>query len=352
MRPARPPCRSDRPIDRRELNILFTCAGRRVALLRAFRQAMASLDISGRLLVTDVTPIAAAFQTADAGLLVPRTDEPAYPEHLLGLIRTHRVGLVVPTTDRDLPVLAEHRRRFEDSGCAVMVGPPEVIRLCRDKTRLPELLSRAALPAVRSVGLAEFRAGPFYPCFVKPRHGSAGIGARVIHNAEQLHAHTVSFGQDLLVQEYLQGQEFTIDAYRSRDGVVRCAVPRLRLRVRGGEVQRAVTIHDPMLIDAACRLAGCLAGLWGAFCCQCRVGADRLPRFFDINPRFGGGVPLTIAAGADIPLYLLQEVLQLPITAELGLFAEHLVMARYDDAVFRQVDDPSDLPGFDSPLFQ
>ena len=313
---------------------------------------MGQLDVCGRLLVTDVTPIAAAFQAADLGLLVPPTDDAAYVEHLLGLIHTHRVGLVVPTTDRDLLVLAGHRRRFEDSGCVVMVGPPDVIRLCRDKTRLPELLARAALPAVRSVALAEFRAEPFYPCFVKPRRGSAGVGARVIHNEEQLHAHTVSFGQDLLVQEYLQGQEFTTDAYRSRDGQVRCAVPRLRLRVRSGEVQKAVTINDPVLIDATCRLAGCLAGLWGAFCCQCRVGEDRLPRFFDINPRFGGGVPLTIAAGANIPLYLLQEVLHLPITAQLGLFTEHLVMARYDDAVFRQVDDPSDLPGFHSPLFQ
>ena len=74
--------------------------------------------------------------------------------------------------------------------------------------------------------------------------------------------------------------------------------------------------------------------------------------FFEVNPRFGGGAPLSIAAGADLPLYLLQEVLGMPITASVGDFTDQLLMLRYDDALFVQVDDCSDLPGFDTPHFQ
>ena len=56
-----------------------------------------------------------------------------------------------------------------------------------------------------------------------------------------------------------------------------------------------------------------LDGMWGVFCCQCRRSGTGPVRFFEINARFGGGAPLSIAAGANLPLYLLQEVLDLPI---------------------------------------
>ena len=96
-----------------------------------------------------------------------------------------------------------------------------------------------------------------------------------------------------------------------------------------------------------------LGDLWGVFCCQCRRGNDGQPRFFEVNPRFGGGSTLSIAAGVNLPLYLLQEVLGLPISAgKLGDFIGNRLMLRYDEEIFLGVDDPSSLPGFDTPTFR
>jgi len=180
------------------------------------------------------------------------------------------------------------------------------------------------------------------------------VGTSVIHSEKELNAHVATFGDLLLVQDYVPGQEFTIDVYRSRDGEVRCIVPRQRLVVRSGEVEKGVTRKDPQLMDAARRLAVLLGDLWGVFCCQCRrdptSGVDGI-RFFEVNPRFGGGTPLSIAAGANLPLYLLQEVLGRPITAEIGAFTDQLLMLRYDDAAFMQIDDLHSLPGYDKPMF-
>ncbi len=157
----------------------------------------------------------------------------------------------------------------------------------------------------------------------------------------------------MIVQECLGGQEYTIDVYRSRDGKVRCVVPRQRLIVRSGEVESGLTVRDRQLIDTAAGLAGSLGDLWGVFCCQCRrAGEGGQPRFFEINPRFGGGVPLSVAAGANFPLYLLQEVLGLPITAQLGQFTDRLLMLRYDEALFMPAGDIETLPGFRSPQFR
>lgn len=323
-----------------------------MALLDAFRAALAEAGAAGLLIAADATLASAAFQTADVGELVPLVRDDAYLPALLELVDKHDVGLLVPLTDLDLLMLAAERGRFAEAGCTVMIGSPEAARLCRDKTRLAGLCRRAGLGAIETFSLEAFRRRPFYPCFVKPVGGSAGIGAAAIADERQLEAHVARFGEDLLVQQSVEGQEFTVDVYRSRDGAVRCVVPRQRLAVRCGEVAQGITVRDERLIADTVKLAGLLGDLWGVFCCQCRRGADGVPRFFEVNARFGGGAPLSIAAGADLPLYLIQEVLGLPITAEMDDFTDRLLMLRYDRAVFVEADDPTALPGYDTPSFR
>ncbi len=346
--------RGERAIPKHELNILFTCVGRRVALMDAFRRAMAKLDCAGKIIATDVTSSSPAFQRADVGCIMPSVGRIEYIPSLLGIVRKHRIGLVVPLTDLDLRSLARQRDQFTGEGCTVMIGSEPVVALCRDKARINSLLTQAGLSTIRTCTLREFRTQPFYPCFVKPVRGSAGVGAGVINNEKELTAHVATYGDLLLVQDYVPGQEFTVDVYRSRDGQVRCVVPRQRLVVRSGEVEKGVTVHDPELIEATTKLASLLDDMWGVFCCQCRRpgGNGGAPRFFEINPRFGGGSVLSIAAGADLPLYLLQEVLGQPITATVGEFTDHLLMLRYDEAVFMQVDAIDKLSGFNQPMFR
>lgn len=313
---------------------------------------MDKLGVVGKIVATDKTYASSAFQAADVGELAPSVGRIEYVPVVLDLVAKHRIGLVVPLTDLDLRSLGRQKQRFADAGAAVMIGDEPDIRLCRDKAATNELFGRAGLGTIKTVSLKEFYGEPFYPCFVKPIRGSAGIATGLIHNEKELRAHVATYGDLLLVQEYVPGQEYTIDIYRDRQGVVRCAVPRQRLAVRAGEVSKGVTVKDQQLIDAAVKVAGLLGNVWGVFCAQCRRQEGGKPRFFEINPRFGGGAPLSIAAGADLPLYLLQEVLGLPITAKLGEFTDQLLMLRYDEAVFVQVTDRQGLPGYDTPSFR
>lgn len=329
---------------------MFTCAGRRVALLEAFRSAMDELGVAGELIATDTTITSSAFQKADRGLETPRVGSVDYIATLLDFVRKYGVGLLVPLTDLDLRVLSRHGDEFAEAGCTVMIGDEAIVSLCRDKIRTNGLLERAGLIPIRTLTLNDFRAEPFYPCFVKPERGSGGVGTAVIRDEKHLHTHVGTFGERLIVQEYVPGQEFTIDVYRSRDGQVRCVVPRQRLVIRSGEVEKGITVKDDGLIESVVRLGSLLENLWGVYCCQCRRDPAGSPRFFEINPRFGGGVPLSIAAGANLPLYLIQEVLGLPLTAEIGNFTDHLLMLRYDDALFMRIDDPSQLPGYNDPI--
>ncbi|MFP4055010.1 MAG: ATP-grasp domain-containing protein [Phycisphaerae bacterium] len=340
------------------VSILFTCGGRRVALLEQFRRAMADLGITGRLIVTDITPASSAFQAADEGVIVPRADAPDYLDSLESIVVSRKVGLVVPLTDLDLLILARHRERLQRHGCVVMIGSKESVATCRNKSRTADFLEECGLAGIRTQTLDAFGESPTFPCFVKPVGGSGSIGAGRIDSMAELEAHVKRHGRELIVQELVGGQEFTVDVYVSRSGAVRAIVPRLRLAVRAGEVEKGLTLRDPELIDAAERICRGLPGLWGAFCCQCRraLGEDGQPagpaKFFEINPRFGGGMPLSIAAGADLPRYLLEDVLNMPTSDGRAEFTDRLLMLRYDDAVFRPVEDIRSLPGFASPSFR
>ncbi|MFW6155147.1 MAG: ATP-grasp domain-containing protein [Planctomycetota bacterium] len=330
--------------------ILLTCAGRRVALIRAFAEALAELDLTGPLVATDVTTAAAALHVVDEAAIVPPVGSADYIDHLLDLARRHAIRLVVPLTDLDLVLLASNAGRFAELGCTVMIGPERIVRTCRDKIAFHALLSDAGLPSIRTLSLAAFRAAPFYPCFVKPVSGSSAVGTRRIADEGELAAHVAVFGEELMVQDVVDGSEYTLDVLRRRDGVVVAVVPRQRLEVRAGEVARGVTVNAPALIDAAERLVDHLPGLWGAFNIQCRRPAGGEPYIFELNPRFGGGVPLSIAAGVPLPRLLIEDLLGRAPEARVGRSTDGLLMLRYDDAVFTTVDDPRRLPGYDRPL--
>ncbi len=329
--------------------VLFTCAGRRVVLLRAFRAALERLGVAGPLIATDLTVAAPALHVADVAACVPPVRDAGYLDALLELTRRHRPRLLVPLTDLDLPILATSREAFAEVGCSVMVAPPGVIADCRDKHRFQALLARAGLAGIPTVTLEAFRAEPFYPCFVKPTSGSAGVGSARIESPAGLDAHVATFGPELVVQQYVPGQEFTIDIFCRRDGVVCAAVPRQRLSVRCGEVEKALTVRDDELIAAACRLADHMPGLWGVINAQCRRPPGGPPRFIEVNPRFGGGAPLALAAGVDLPAMVLAEVLGRPVAPALGQFTDRLLMLRYDEAIFTPIDDPASLPGYAQP---
>jgi len=338
----------------KSFNILFTCSGRRVALMEAFRAALAELNIPGKIIATDSSEASSALQLADVGLVAPRVSDDGYVSWLLDACRDNEVSLVVPLTDLDLIILADSCDRFVRQGTTVMVGSGDIIRACRNKALTASLLEASSLPFVKTVTKSEFEKEPFYPCFAKPADGSASFGAARIDDEDQLRRHISKFedrsSSDVIMQEYLDGAEYTIDVYRKRDGQVISVVPRQRLQVRSGEVEKALAVKNDILIDLGISVSDVLDGLWGVFCIQCRMSDAMRPMVFEINPRFGGGVPLSIKAGANLPLYLIQEILSLEILPKVGQFTDNLLMLRYDQAFFSTIAPGVKIEGMDKPI--
>jgi len=183
------------------------------------------------------------------------------------------------------------------------------------------------------------------PLMAKPRFGSASEGVGLVRNTAELEllvardeaGTPLLDGRpgDMVVQTVAPGDEYTIDVLVDRSGQCLCAVPRRRLEVRAGEVSKAVTVRSPELIDLAFGLSKALPGAYGVLNFQ--VFADDVTgelAVIEINPRFGGGFPLSHRAGADYARWLLEDVRGLPSTASATAWRDGLVMLRYDAAVF------------------
>ncbi len=317
-------------------HVLISSAGRRVALLRYFREAIAQLGLAGHVYASDITAMAAAFQEADDRFLVPHCTDEAFIPAMLELCRRRAIRLVVPTIDTELPVYAAHRHDFAAIGTTVAIGGPETIAIGRDKARTHQWLTEQDLPRVAQALPEQVLREPAawrFPLYAKPVAGSASKGIRLVQNVDELAAAT---GEgEFIVQEVAAGQEYTLDAFMDAEGMCRCIVPRKRIEVRGGEVSKGQTVRLETIEQLGFTACAHLPDARGAINIQLFHDPDTgRCAIIEINPRFGGGYPLSHVAGARFTHWLLEEVTTGHCTAGHKTWRDGLVMLRYDDAVF------------------
>ena len=324
-----------RPAGRSRVNVLFTCVGRRVELLNAFRRAGEELGIRLDIHGADATRFSPAFHRVDRAHLVDPISAGHYIEQLLGIVRQSRINLLIPLIDPELPLIAAAVDDFAEAGCHALVSSPSVVRTCRDKLATYRMLKRAGIdtPATWPWAEAVKRKTHRFPRFLKPRTGSAARGNYILQDFDELK----TFGRrvpDAIVQEFVKGAEHTLDVYTGFHGWPRCVVPRKRLEVRTGEVSKGVIVKDPAIMAVGRRVAEVLGECRGVVTVQGIVTPRGRIRVIEINPRFGGGAPLAIHAGADFPKWILLEFLGKKPRINSRGFRNDIAMLRYDESVF------------------
>lgn len=314
-------------------NILITSAGRRAKLLTIFQRELAALVPGGRVFAADTCPsTSVACRLAERSFAVSPVDESGHGEELLDLCISNDVGLVVPTTDRELPVLAAGREAFAAAGVMAAVSEPGFISVCRDKRQTAQWFVGRGLRSPRvfaGVGAARF------PLFTKPVDGSNSQGARVIWQRAEL-APALAADPRVMFVEYLspaEHDEYTLDMYYCRQSRLRCCVPRLRLEVRGGEVTKSRTCRLSALQPLE-RAVAHVAGARGCITTQVFIHRHSQEVYgIEINARFGGGYPLSYEAGANFPRWLIQEYLLEQAVEFYDAWENDLTMLRYDEHV-------------------
>lgn len=319
----------------RSLRMMLSSAGRRVGLLRSFRQSAAALGVDLTIFACDLQPEwSAGCLEADHAFAAPPAESDEFIPAMLEICRREQIELLVPTIDTELIAYSRQRERFGELHCDVAVSDEAIVAMARDKLATARFLDGAGLETPLTFSAEELLDGGISfdrPLLAKPRHGSSSRGIMMVQDRDQLAL--LARTEPYILQEFLHGREFTISLYFDGEGGLKCAVPHERLRVRAGEVEKGVTVRDAGLLEIAWRLGKILNGARGAMCFQLRMNAEGAASIFEINARFGGGYPLAHQAGAEFTRWMLEERLGLPRTANDSWKAD-ILMLRFDDAVF------------------
>ncbi len=321
---------------KQSLNVLFTCIGRRVSLVNGFRSAAKDLKIGIKVFGTDRTELSPALQLCDAKFVTCPIKDEGYIKEILRIVRNNKIDLLIPTIDTELKSLADNKEKFEKLGCKLLVSSPEVVDICQDKRKTFIFLKRHNFdtPQTMSLAVAMKDKKLTMPRFLKPWDGSASKGSQIVKNRKELEF----FGKRIkncIVQEFIKGQEFTCDAYVDFNMNVRCVVPRMRIEVRGGEVSKGQTCKDAVIMKAVKEVVDTLGAGPGIITIQLISNGCGI-KFIEINPRFGGGAPLGIGAGANYPKWILQEMIGQKPKIQFDGFKDGLIMLRYDAEVWKQ----------------
>lgn len=291
----------------------------------------------------DVTVFAADMDGWAAGLyLVPaeqrRLVEPgrseAFVPRLARIVETDAIDVVVSTVDVELAALAGRR---DELAPAVLAAPSdETIAVALDKLALAERCSPVAnVPRTVLAGPAALDVTWEFPVFAKPRSGAGSRGIRVVPDRAALEALPTDEG--LIVQDLLPGEEYSVDVIADADGRVVAAVPRTRARVDSGVAIAGRTVRDPDLEETAAAVARAI-GLVGVANVQLRRDRAGRAALLEVNPRFPGALPLTIAAGVDIPSLVVDLFTGRPLPERIE-FRELATVRFLEDVVL----DPAEL---------
>lgn len=313
-------------------NILVSSAGRRVSLVKAFKNELRKIFPNAHVYAGDAqSNLSAACHVASKNFQLPRIDAPDYISFLEDVCIREDIGLVIPTIDTELKLLAENKKRFSKKGIQVLISDLDLIKKCRDKRLTHELFNRLNIDTPRLLD----KNNPTFPLFVKPYDGSNSTELYVVHEESELTEFHLK-NKKLIFFEYLDHEEhteFTVDLYYDRNSDLKCVVPRERIEVRGGEVNKGITRKNKILGFLKKRIKR-LEGARGCVTLQLFQNKKNKKLYgIEINPRFGGGFPLSYEAGANYPKRIIEEYLLDQEIPEFDDWDENLLMLRYDDEV-------------------
>lgn len=322
----------------KDMRILIVSCGTRNQLTRFLKRE----PLTEWVAAADCSPYAPALYEADAYYLVPKMAEPEYLPTILDICKKERIDAILPLQEDELMLMAGNRALFQKAGVTLIVSPPDVVELCRDKYLFYQYLKEQNLPCLKTwENLKEFQRDyeqktASFPVFVKPKRGCGSIGISRVDSMELLRVLDQCSEEPLIFQQFCTGEEFGADIYVDLlDGCLKAVFVKKKLRMRAGETEKSVSFKDEELFGLIQRTVEGLS-LKGP------VDMDifRMDgRFYisEINPRFGGGYPHAYGCGVNFPKLIANNIHGNVNDEEIGNYEENIYMMKYQDALIKKL---------------
>lgn len=314
------------------MNILILAAGTRNKIIQYFREVFNGVET---VVATDASELSPAIYDADKYYIVPKINKPGYIDMILDICKKEQISGVLSLIDSELSLLAKNKDRFEEIGTTVIGSSYELCEMSLDKMQMFYWLSEHGYKCARSWKDKEefYKAVDdkqvSYPVFVKPYRGSASISISKVYDKETINL-LFSHEDDLMIQEFLNGQEIGADVYIDMiSGEVVSIFTKEKIKMRAGETDKAVSFKDPALFELIEKFV-LEAGYRGQIDIDI-FDIDGEYYISEVNPRFGGGYPHAYECGVDHMKLILNNLQGLVNEKCIGAYNEGIYMMKYNE---------------------
>lgn len=320
------------------INILILSAGTRNKIVQYFKK---TLGENGKVIATDMSTIAPAIYEADKYYIVPRITEPGYIDIILDICKKENISGVLSLIDPELSLLAENEEKFKNIGTTVIGSSYELCERALDKMQMFQWLRSHGYNCAKSYVdknefFADVKTGKAnYPVFVKPVRGSASIAISKVFDDETVDL-LFDHSDNLMIQEYLDGQEIGADCYIDLlSGELVSVFTKKKIVMRAGETDKSVSFKDEKLFELIKKFVN-ESGWRG----QIDIDIFEINGEYhisEVNPRFGGGYPHAYECGADHMKLIVNNLNGIVNSGVIGNYKENVYMMKYNEIMIRSL---------------
>lgn len=319
-------------------NILFCSAGRRVKLLKDFKETIGK---NGKIVVAENSVYAPSRYVADISYTVPPIDSPKYIEEILMICKKEEIKAIFTLIDPEIELLAKNKDVFNKEGIKVFTPSEESADLCFDKYKMYNFLKKNDINTTLTFGdIEEFKEyysqGKIeFPVFVKPRTGSGSVGAKKINTMSELEE-AMNNNPMLIIQEYMNGIDLDADVYV--DTISRKAVSifsKKKIETKIGGASKTISFKDEKLFEFIKKIIP-LFDFYGTIDMDFFY-KDGKYYLSEINPRFGGAYIHAYGAGVNFPRMVLNNIDGIENEENIGKYEENIAMLMYDDIIIEKI---------------
>lgn len=318
------------------INILILSVGTRNKIVQYFKK---TLGENGKVIATDMSTIAPAIYEADKYYIVPRITEPGYIGIILDICKKENISGVLSLIDPELSLLAENEEKFKNIGTTVIGSSYELCERALDKMQMFQWLRGHGYNCAKSYVdknefFADVKTGKAnYPVFVKPIRGSASIAISKVFDNETLDL-LFNHSDNLMIQEYLDGQEIGADCYIDLlSGELVSVFTKKKIVMRAGETDKSVSFKDEKLFELIKKFVN-ESGWRG----QIDIDIFEINGEYhisEVNPRFGGGYPHAYECGADHMKLIVNNLNGIVNSGVIGNYKENVYMMKYNEIMIK-----------------
>jgi carbamoyl-phosphate synthase large subunit len=314
-----------------------------------------------RVLVADArTNVAGKYLNTDFET-IPLATDPSFANAVLALCRKKNIRALLPLVTKELIPLSQQVTEFEAAGVKLLTSSTASLEIANNKSRLYEFLQwrGIAVPDFRIVETTDqFKTAveelgyPCQPVCFKPSVSNGSRGFRImddtINESDLLFNYKpnstyIKFSDawrilssapfpELLVSEYLPGDEYSVDCLANTGKAV-LIVPRKRIRMINGITVEGEFVQEEKIIDY-CRSVIAALQLHGNIGIQVKKSAAGQFLILEINPRVQGTIAAGLGAGINLPVLAVKQALGLSIAPEELMIKWGTRFIRYWDEVF------------------